>query len=61
MSLIIDHVVWSLMFCKIRKALTHLAHQAYFYDFVFSIFTFLSFPSPSFVPVYCPDIGLAVV
>ena len=60
MSLIIDQVVWSLI-CKIRKALTHLSHQAYFYDFVFSIFTFLSFPSPSFFPVHCPDIGLAVV
>ena len=35
MSLIIDHVVWSLMFCKIRKALTHLSHQAFFYDFEF--------------------------
>ena len=32
----------------------------YFYDFVFSISTFLSFASSSCVPLYCPVIGTAL-
>ena len=44
-----------------RRKLLPTSPTLLFYDFVFSISTFLSFTSSSFVPVYCPVIGPAVV
>ena len=62
MSLVILCVVWSVIFCKNYRwgVSSYPTPQLYyFYDSVFSISTFLSSASSSFVPLYCPVIGTA--